>query len=461
MDNVGMQPSAAPGDASANFRGDVRRPGGTPAPATISLGPGGFSVSTAGAAPWDAAYRDLGAVVLDAGTALVELDAGTEPERWLFERFGPALAALVRGLRDGRLRQWLTDGLVELDGDAPPELIEIAVDAATGVAQVLHDRRGVAVAPLDERSPRFRIRRSDIGPVEAETLRGRVRIAGIAGSLAMGRARTGTGGAGAPARLDTLELRGLGAAATRESLRWMALRDGAAADQAAILGTLIPDAPLEVRRRAAGALREGVPVDAAALGDAWPVIEAAVLVDPGFAASYRSLVTRAGGDAAPRWLAIAPERPGAAPPGRAWFLVGLPGNLVALELVSSGAHATYLFRAAPRATFDPARPDAAATRATVTDVSEALLDSRFLREPMALPADQLATPEHLRYRLALAALPSLAAARSRFVARLVHRDEATWAAALDDVIAWHGSTRDDTAGWPGRATQESMIEPTS
>jgi hypothetical protein len=93
----------------------------------------------------------------------------------------------------------------------------------------------------------------------------------------------------------------------------------------------------------------------------------------------------------------------------------------------------------------------------VTDISEALIDARFLREPMAIPAVRLTEPRFLRYRLALRALPSLAAARSRFVARIAHRDDASWAAAIGDLVRWHGSTRDDDAEWPGRATQERDI----
>ena len=85
------------------------------------------------------------------------------------------------------------------------------------------------------------------------------------------------------------------------------------------------------------------------------------------------------------------------------------------------------------------------------------MDARFLREPIALPDDQLATPKGIRYRLALRALPSLAAARAAFVARLVHRDEASWTAALDDLISWHGACRDDAATWPGRTAQEAEV----
>ncbi len=90
-------------------------------------------------------------------------------------------------------------------------------------------------------------------------------------------------------------------------------------------------------------------------------------------------------------------------------------------------------------------------------ISEALIDARFLREPIALPAEQLAAPAALRYRLALAALPSLAAARWAFVARLVHRDAASWKASLRDLVTWHANSRDDSDEWPGRAAQEAQV----
>jgi hypothetical protein len=101
--------------------------------------------------------------------------------------------------------------------------------------------------------------------------------------------------------------------------------------------------------------------------------------------------------------------------------------------------------------------DADAAAAAVRDISAALVDARFLREPIALPEAQLALPDGLRYRLALRAIPSLAAARARFVARLVHLSEASWAAALDDLIAWHGACWDDGVAWPGRSAQEAEV----
>jgi hypothetical protein len=227
---------------------------------------------------------------------------------------------------------------------------------------------------------------------------------------------------------------------------------------AAIADSALADAPFDLRRRMGELLVEGCPFAPAAVGDGWPQVERAFLAEPTFAESYRALVARAGGEAAPRWLAAAPDGPGAPGSPRVWFFVGLPGNLVAMELVSPGAHATYLFRVVPRAAYAGGPSDAAASAGAVREVSEALLDARFLREPMALPSDRLAEPRHQRYRLALAVLPSLAAARARFVARVVHRDPASWAAALDDVVAWHGGTSDDAAEWPGRASQESQID---
>jgi hypothetical protein len=439
------------------LRGEARTPGGTPAAATVTLGPTGFTVVVGGAPPWEAAYRDAEMISVDGGGVLVQLGRGPGAERWLFERFGQQLGALARGLRDGRLREWLADGLADVSADEPIELVEFAFGSDAGVAQLLYHRRGVVLAPLDERLPRLRIRRADIGIVEAQPDRGRVRVSGVDGPVATGRAVTGDGAA-AQVPIEAVELRTLGQSTSSHAARWTTLRDAAAADVAAILAGFIPDAPFEVRRQAAAVVREGRPADATALGDGWARLERAVLVDPTFAESYRALVARAGGTGAARWLAMAPVAPGNPSDPKAWFLVGLPGNLVALELVSTGAHATYLFRVAPRAAFVEGTPDSAALAAAVRDVSEALIDARFLREPMALPAEQLAEPRHLRYRLAIGALPSLAAARARFVARIVHRDAESWGAALDDLIRWHGTVRDEAAEWPGRAGQETMID---
>jgi hypothetical protein len=221
---------------------------------------------------------------------------------------------------------------------------------------------------------------------------------------------------------------------------------------------LLPDAPFGVRQKAGELLVDGRPTRPQEFSDTgWPIVETAVLGEPSSADSYQSLCATAGA-AAPRWVAMSPVDPGS-DTNKIWFLIAMPGNLVALELVTAGAHATYFFRVMPRAQYGGEPPEklGIAGEQAVRDISEALVDIRFLREPMALPAEQLRLPHYLRYRLALAVLPSLAWARTRFVARVVHRDPASWSAAVADLIRWHGSARDEAAEWPGRAAQEAQI----
>jgi hypothetical protein len=418
------------------LRGRSRRGVGAAVATTVRLEASAFSVTAGDSPPWWAAYRDVARVSVDGGQVAVDVGSA-DADPWIFDQFGAHLGALARGLREGRFRQWLADGLVEEGASEPIELLEVETAGGRWVAQVLYHSRGVAVAPLDEGQAPRRIRRAEIDTVSGEQGSGRVRIG--AGDL-------------------VLELVGLGPLETAHRQRWLMLRDAAAADMAAIVGGHLADAPFELRRLALERLREGHPRRPEDLEATFPLLESAVQTEPGFAESYRALLERAGGRAAPRWIALAPARPGAPGEAVAWFLVGLPGNLLALELVSEGAHATYLYRVAPRATFVEGALDPTSLADAVDDVSEALIDARFLREPMAIPAERLAEPANLRYRLALAVLPTLAAARARVVARLVHTDIPTWSDALDDVIAWHRGSRDDGDVWPGRSAHEAAIE---
>ncbi|HEY7598767.1 MAG TPA: hypothetical protein VH741_02480, partial [Candidatus Limnocylindrales bacterium] len=335
--------------------------------------------------------------------------------------------------------QLLADRLVELPASERLEMAEYASADEHGVALLAFHDWGAVLAPLDERRPWRLVRRADIDAIDAQPASGSVRIT-IAG-------RPGTS---APA---PIELLGLGATAVRHGARWSGLRERALADSARMLSGLLANTAAAVAP-AAALLVDGRPVAPAELGDAWPSVEAGVLSEPAFAATYRELVAR-GGES---WIALAPRRPStvgatgehdpdAAPPEPiAWFLVGLPGGLLALEIVTEGAHATYLFRGAP-------------TAVVAHEVSEALIDARFLREPIYLPEDRLAEPRYERYRLAVAALPSLRAARSRFVGRLIHRDEASWRRGLDDAIGWASAAAPDAGRWPGSTSDDTDEEP--
>ena len=430
--------------------GRVAGPKTASEPTTVGIDGTGLTLQIGSARPIRAGFRDVSVIAIQQATVLLVLGDGPDAMRVILEKFADKLGPMVRLLRELRLKQRLTDGLVKVPDD-PAELMEFAwtpttgplgpgpdgpAVATTGVGQFVIQPWGFVVCPLDERATWIHYRRASIATVSTPSP-GQVVVDGEPGMLM---------------------LRGLGAASTRLHDTLAKLRDGAFADAAGFVEELMPDAPFGVRQKASDLLVDGRPTRPDAFGDTgWPVVETAVLGEPKFADSYKSLCSTAGA-AAPRWVAMSPVDPGGAEP-KIWFLIAMPGNLVALELVTAGAHATYFFRVMPRAQYKGEPPEklGIAGEQAVRDVSEALVDCRFLREPMALPADQLRLPEYMRYRLALAVLPSLAWARGRFVARIVHRSPATWSAAVADLIRWHSTAKDEAAEWPGRAAQESAI----
>lgn len=406
-------------------------------PLRFELGPAGFSLRL-GTQPITAAYRDLTTLSVDQGRVLLVLGSGPDALRVIAERLGSSLGTLVSEMRERRARQMLADRLIDLSAGERIELLEYAVGEEHGVAQLAFHAWGFALMPLDERRAWQLVRRADMRGVAAEQSAGRVRID-----------RQGRAGM---AEAPPIDLLGLGADAERTRARLSRLHEGALDDAAGIVGALLPGEPIETRRRAAALLVDGRPINPAQLGDAWAAVENAVLVDPKFAASYAALVKRAGRDA-PRWLALAPRRPLDPNEHMSWFLVGLPGNLLAFELVSEGSHATYLFRVVSRGAYRGQAPAELATEldAAAFDVSESLIDTRFLREPIYLTSAALSQADYLRYRLAVAVLPSLRAARARFVGRLIHRDDDSWAKSLDEAIAWNAAARDDQEVWLGGA----------
>ncbi|MGZ6266089.1 MAG: hypothetical protein ACXWN4_04195 [Candidatus Limnocylindrales bacterium] len=419
-------------------------------PTTVSLDSTGLTLQVGNGRPIRAGYRDLSLIAIQQSTVLLVLGDGPDAMRWILEKFGDRLGPLVRTLRELRLKQRLSDGLVKVP-DGPAELVEFAwtptasplgpgpdgpATATTGVGQLVIHAWGFVVCPIDERASWIHYRRASIATVKMP----------------------GPGDVVIDGEPGTLTLRGVGQAATRLHDTLQKLRDGAFADAAGFVERLLPDAPFGVRQTASDTLVDGRPTRPEVFGPSgWPIVETAVLGEPAFADSYQSLCQTAG-TAAPRWVAMSPVDPGGTDP-KIWFLIAMPGNLVALELVTAGAHATYFYRVMPRAQYKGEPPEklGIAGDKAVRDISEALVDCRFLREPMALPADQMRLPKYLNYRLAIAVLPTLAWARARFVARIVHRSPASWSAAVADLIRWHATARDEAAEWPGRAAQESQV----
>jgi hypothetical protein len=129
-----------------------------------------------------------------------------------------------------------------------------------------------------------------------------------------------------------------------------------------------------------------------------------------------------------------------------------------MEVVTPGSHATYCFRvggSGPDA-LPPSSPGAAAApgaAGVVAAISNALVDLRFLREPIALPVERLAGGGARDYRRAVAEIPSLRTARAHFVGRIVHDDG--WDGAVAEADRWVAAG--STGEWPGRSRQEARI----
>jgi hypothetical protein len=374
---------------------------GTSAAVRFELRPADFTVSSA-SRQLTANYRDVATIVVDQGRVLLDI-GGT---KLLAERLGDRLGTLVGTLRERRARQLLTDRLIDLPTADGIPLVEYESDGEHGVAQLAYYPWGVALIPVDERRPWRLVRRADIAAATADKGRGRVRVE-------LTRRPSATD-------VRPIELLGLGLDAEREGARMARLRQGAFDDATAIIAQLVPNATSGDRDRTAALLVDGRPATADEIGGAWTALEPAVLAEPTYAATYAALRDRSRGGGT--WISLAPTKPNDPTAHMAWFFVSLPKDLVAFEMVSEGSHATYLFRA----NGDPA--------ATVYDVSESLIDTRFLREPIYMTDQDLAAPDNQRYRFAIAALPSLRAARGRFVRRLIHADDESWATALDESI---------------------------
>jgi hypothetical protein len=142
---------------------------------------------------------------------LLVLGDGPDAMRFILEKFADRLGPMVRLLRELRLKQRLTDGLVKVPDD-PAELVEFAWTPTTAPlgpgpdgpggrrhrrGQLVVQPWGFVVCPLDERATWIHFRRASIATVTTPSP-GDVVVDGEPG---------------------TLTLRGLGAASTRCTTR--------------------------------------------------------------------------------------------------------------------------------------------------------------------------------------------------------------------------------------------------
>lgn len=241
---------------------------------------------------------------------------------------------------------------------------------------------------------------------------------------------------------------------------------------------LAPALPTLTARRLAQALPDGVPASKAQLDaispEIWPALTKAAVGDAKLRACFEELLARcpageaalgiketnarqdAGGEDEPDAAAEAgeegaaeeaapePEADGGESPmaGRvAWFAFPVysedrrrPGNAVAIEAVTRGGRATYLFRIAPPEVYREASLEElrGLARDRVRSVSRALVALTFKREPIYLPDEKIRSGPYARYRLALRLSAPLKASRLSFVGRAIHGPG--WARQIDAAL---------------------------
>lgn len=407
-------------------------PGAAPAPCTVELGAGTFAIVPRTGARIEPMYRDVVSLAAADFALTLQLDGGMTVE---LLRFGPSLSQLVGTIRERRTRQRLEDRLVRVPSE-PLEAVDAAAGPWSGRAYVVPHPWGLVVAPFEPDAAPVAIRRAEIAEVTETTATGSVTV------------RTTDGG--------SVELRKLGAHARRHADAARGLAAAAAADAAAIVEATLPAAAFGTRHRLATLLVDGRPAARTELGDAWAEARDA-FASAGEVADHLDRLESAAGSGSASWLAVAPVRPGTSEP-KAWFFVGFPSGLVAMEVVTPGSHATYCFSVAgdgPDALPSGGVGSTAATGAAgiVAAISNALVDLRFLREPIALPVAALGTGGARDYRRAVAEIASLRTARAHFVGRIVHDDG--WDGAVAEADRWVAGGA--TGEWPGRSRQEARI----
>lgn len=138
-----------------------------------------------------------------------------------------------------------------------------------------------------------------------------------------------------------------------------------------------------------------------------------------------------------------------------WFMMAIAGsadrggNSVVMEFTSESGHATYLFRVMGRGEFPGSSSEQfqAAAIKSMNAINEALITTRFRREPIYLDESRLNTEPYSRHLYAAKNLPELKFLRDRFYARIVHSTPESWAQDLADALLFNVQTPDDLLKW--------------
>ena len=113
---------------------------------------------------------------------------------------------------------------------------------------------------------------------------------------------------------------------------------------------------------------------------------------------------------------------------------------------SGGRWATYVFNIMPRSQF-PGQDTDALTDKMIASLNDCMLSINFRREPIFISDDDLELPKNVKYWYSVQKLPSLRELRGRFVGRAIHVNKEQWQKAINDVLSFNVSSKDDAAKW--------------
>jgi len=143
------------------------------------------------------------------------------------------------------------------------------------------------------------------------------------------------------------------------------------------------------------------------------------------------------------------EKPQEKPKEEIWFMVPLPSNAIAMEVVTAPGHATYFFKIKSRGEFHSvslaALQDDIAQ--VMDDLSLSLIDLRFRRTPIYIGEEMFDRPEYVVYKFAVKKLPNLRRIRELFIGRVIHRSLDQWKKDTESLLEWNTSIKDDSQKW--------------
>jgi hypothetical protein len=119
------------------------------------------------------------------------------------------------------------------------------------------------------------------------------------------------------------------------------------------------------------------------------------------------------------------------------------------EQTRATAGATYFFRTMGRKEYSQATDEdlTGELENFIRNINRCMIDTNFRREPILLSEDQLASNEYVRYKFAIAKMPSLRILRRLFIGRVIHSLPEQWKSDVASLLAFNAKSLDDAEKW--------------